>query len=905
MKKKFLLSGLLGLTSMATAATAVVWSDDGATVTKEPAYSYTFDYGDVGASVDTTNVNGAKVLDFVAPAGKTSAGAGYGFGWQQNSTTYKDVPISLSAYKGVCMVYEAEAPFRIDFKQSTITDDNYYGMELPAAAVAKKRFIAFADLAQGWKSTTAKAWAVASQTGVQFSYKNTHASSAKTDNNEVILHSFTLADECVTAAPNLTELFAGYNGGSLELGEGKIHEIVLSEVFEDADGDDLKITVSVTSENNSIIFMNTEKSFTLADVLRFTTAPNPQGPASVVLTATDPTNKSVKFSFTFTTTDVENAPVAKNSSFTVNEDEVLKVGLSNRLTQYGSDADGDDIKLVLVSSTTHGVLDFDEENGLFTYTPDKNYNGYDTLSYKFVEVGNPESESEVALGIIEVKNVNDEPVVDVLAETFTDGEGNGLSFGDTLVVDEDFEPFTVTIPKASFAISDDDGDDDYKILAKASAVFNAALTFDEENYIIEVSAKKDSNGIGRLTLVVADPEVSIPTIIAFVKVNPVADPITPVADSYTVYQDSVNRIPAKTGVMANDLNPDKDTSAVAVLEVPAEHGVVVLEKDGSFIYEPEEGYVGEDAFGYKIESADSAKSKLTIVTLNVLARNKAPKIVDGVLDTVSNRLAALKEDFVSFPTYKKVEMQSWFTDDSTASTALKFTVRSADSLLAPTITSAGILQIKAVKDACGDAVVIVTAADARGATTDLELNASIQCVNDKPVVKKDTLYISEEWTGGKYSLSNIATDVDGDQLIYDIAETATNAEYFEWAVEGDSLELSLKEGAVLKDGYTFVLDVKVADSTMAAAASPTSLATKLTIAVVKDPDAIKPALAHNLQSWQDAIRGSRGMAAVIDMQGRVLWKSALPVSESEVRAAAASIQGRKILKVNQQVYTIK
>lgn len=908
MNKKFAyLFGLFGLATAASAATAVVWSDEeGVKATKVPAYFYTFDYGD-GASIDTTNVNGAKVLDFVAPATKESAGAGYGFGWQQ-SATYKDVAISLSTYKGVCLVYEAEAPFRVDFKQSTITDDNYYGYELKAAATPKKQFIAFSELTQGWKSTTTKSWAAASQTGVQFSYKNTHATSSKLESNAVILHSFTLADECVTNAPNVKEGFAGYNGKSLELGEGKVHEIVLADVFEDADGDDLTITVAITSENKSVVLQDTAKSFTLNDVLHFTTASNPDGPADVVITATDPTKKTAKFSFTFTTTDVANAPVAKNSSFKVNEDEVLKVGLANRLTQYGSDADGDEIKLVLVSSTTHGDLDFDDENGIFTYTPNPNYYGFDTLTYKFVETANAESESNVALGIIEVVNVNDEPSVEVLAEIFTSLAGDELAFGDTIVVNEDFEAFKILVPKSDFAISDDDGEDDYKVLAKASAVFNAELTADEDNYIIEISAKKDSNGVGRLNLVVADPKVSIPTVIAYVVVVPVADPITPVADSYTVLQDSVNTITAKKGVLANDLNPDGDTTAIAVLDVEAEHGKVVLGKDGSFTYEPEAGYVGEDYFGYKIESADGTKSKLTVVTLNVIRRNKAPEIAEGVQDTVSNRMAALKEDFTVPVTYKKTELQSWFIDDSTKSTALKFTVRSDDSMMVPTIVATtGYLQIKPVKDACGDAAVILTATDEKGASTDLVLNATIECLNDKPSVRKDTLYIGEDWTAGEYDLGNVATDPDGDELIFEVAESATNREYFDWSVEGSKMTMTLQEGAVLKVPYTFSFTVRVADPSMAEAEKPTTFSTTLYVIVgtKPDPEAIKPSVALGARSWQGAIQANRGVAAIFDMQGRVMWKSALPVSESEVRNAAASIQGRKVLKVNSQSWTIK
>ena len=57
--------------------------------------------------------------------------------------------------------------------------------------------------------------------------------------------------------------------------------------------------------------------------------------------------------------------------------------------------------------------------------------------------------------------------------------------------------------------------------------------------------------------------------------------------------------------------------------------------------------------------------------------------------------------------------------------------------------------------------------------------------------------------------------------------------------------------------------------------------------------------------WQGAIAADRGVVAMMDMQGRVMWKAKLPVSEADVRNAAAQVQGRKILRVNNQTWTIK
>ena len=65
------------------------------------------------------------------------------------------------------------------------------------------------------------------------------------------------------------------------------------------------------------------------------------------------------------------------------------------------------------------------------------------------------------------------------------------------------------------------------------------------------------------------------------------------------------------------------------------------------------------------------------------------------------------------------------------------------------------------------------------------------------------------------------------------------------------------------------------------------------------------AVAAAKLNWQTAIQASRGAVALFDMQGRVMWKAKLPVGEADVRNAAAQVQGRKILQVNKQTWTIK
>jgi hypothetical protein len=49
----------------------------------------------------------------------------------------------------------------------------------------------------------------------------------------------------------------------------------------------------------------------------------------------------------------------------------------------------------------------------------------------------------------------------------------------------------------------------------------------------------------------------------------------------------------------------------------------------------------------------------------------------------------------------------------------------------------------------------------------------------------------------------------------------------------------------------------------------------------------------------------RGTAKIMDMKGRVVWNAKLPVNPAEVLGASAQVQGRKILRVNNQTWTIK
>ena len=150
-----------------------------------------------------------------------------------------------------------------------------------------------------------------------------------------------------------------------------------------------------------------------------------------------------------------------------------------------------------------------------------------------------------------------------------------------------------------------------------------------------------------------------------------------------------------------------------------------------------------------------------------------------------------------------------------------------------------------------------------------------------------------------FDLASLFKDVDGDTLKYEVTAEQKSDDYIKWTVKGSKLIVSSKDSASLAAGSIVFVNVKASDA-------ETAISTKIAIYAAKAPTTgIAPVIAMPKATWQNAIRANRGAVALIDMQGRVMWKAKLPVSEADVRNAAAAVQGRKILRVNKQTWTIK
>jgi VCBS repeat-containing protein len=104
------------------------------------------------------------------------------------------------------------------------------------------------------------------------------------------------------------------------------------------------------------------------------------------------------------------------------------------------------------------------------------------------------------------------------------------------------------------------------------------------------------------------------------------NPPTATNDSYAVSMNATLNVPAISGVLTNDVDPDGDT-LTAVIDSPAASGSLTLNPDGSFLYIPSPDFTGPDSFTYHANDG-ALDSNPATVTIQVQAGNAFPVAIN-------------------------------------------------------------------------------------------------------------------------------------------------------------------------------------------------------------------------------------------------------------------------------------
>ena len=139
--------------------------------------------------------------------------------------------------------------------------------------------------------------------------------------------------------------------------------------------------------------------------LTYTPAANYFGPDSFTFTVSEGSLTSEPATVLIEVTPVNDAPAAANDAYSTNEDVVLTVAAPGVLGN-DSDVDNPALTAVFVSGPSNGTLTLNAD-GSFSYTPNANFNGTDTFTYR---VSDGTAESGAVTVTLTVTPVNDAPV---------------------------------------------------------------------------------------------------------------------------------------------------------------------------------------------------------------------------------------------------------------------------------------------------------------------------------------------------------------------------------------------------------------------------------------------------------------------------------------------------------------
>ncbi|MBL0048663.1 MAG: tandem-95 repeat protein [Bacteroidetes bacterium] len=296
------------------------------------------------------------------------------------------------------------------------------------------------------------------------------------------------------------------------------------------------------------------------------------------------------------------APTAVDDVFSTGEDNPLSADVSTN----DSDLNGDPLTYSIVTNPTNGAV-LMNANGTFTYTPNLNYNGPDSFTYKVCDNGAP-SLCDTGLVTITVNPVNDSPI----------------AVDDIETTDEDI------FLSSTVATNDSDLEGNTLEFAILFNPLNGLLLLNTDGSY-DYIPNPNFNGSDSFTYTVCDD--GIPSLcdtgIVTITVNAVNDAPLAVDDSFLT---GLN-ILVNGDVSPNDSDIDGDQLTFSVVSNPA-NGIVLFAPDGSFTYTPNLGFTGNDTITYQVcDNGIPSLCDTAIVVIGVNTTNLSPIAIDDAAQT--------------------------------------------------------------------------------------------------------------------------------------------------------------------------------------------------------------------------------------------------------------------------------
>ena len=394
------------------------------------------------------------------------------------------------------------------------------------------------------------------------------------------------------------------------------------------------------------------------------------------------------------------------------EDIALEVDEDSEVdfTLIASDIDGDDLEYNIDQSALNGSVTW--VGNIATFVPDLNFNGNTSFTYTVTD-GFLTNTGVVA---ITVNPINDAPI------------SNDLN----AIIDEDQDAVI------SLDGSDIDGDDITYILVQDSSdgfvsIDGSTATFTPDD---------NFNGTTTFTYLVTDGELTSSTSIVTIIVSPVNDaPVLSSVEDQSIDEDNDLVI----SLSANDVDGDVLTYSASV------DGNSTSSVDGNILtVSPDADYNGSIVVDVLVTDGDLTDSLSFTLVVNPV--NDAP-----ILSVIEDQSIDEDSDLI---------LQLLATDIDTEDLTYSASIDGNGSV---SVVS-DVLTVTPNLNYNGDIEVSVTVSDGQYIDTQ-SFTLSIQPINDAPTVEDIALEVDED---SEVDFTLIASDIDGDDLEYNIDQSALN-----------------------------------------------------------------------------------------------------------------------------------
>jgi ribosomal protein S30 len=493
----------------------------------------------------------------------------------------------------------------------------------------------------------------------------------------------------------------------------------------DADSDPLVYTVVDQPTHGSLTITGPN--------VNYTPDANYNGPDSFTFKANDGTVDSNTATVNITVSAVNDAPVAAAQSVTTDEDTAKAITLA------ATDIDGNTLVYSVVDQPTHGSLTITGPN--VTYTPDANYNGPDSFTFK---ANDGTVDSNTATVNITVSAVNDAPV----------------AAAQSVTTDED------TAKAITLAATDIDGNT--LVYTVVDQPTHGSLTITGPN--VTYTPDAGYNGPDSFTFKANDGTVDSNTATVDITVNAVND--LPVATDQSV---STDEDTAKAITLAAT-DGDGDPLVYTVVDQPT-HGSLTI-TGPNVTYTPDAGYNGPDSFTFKANDG-TVDSNTATVDITVGGTNDAP--------VATGQSVSTDED-----TAKAITLAATDAD----SDPLVYTVVDQPTHGSLTITGPNVNYTPDANYNGPDSFTFKVndgTVDSNTATVNITVNA----VNDTPVATGQSVTTDEDTAK---SITLAATDIDGDTLVYSVVDQPTHGSL---TITGPNVTYTPDAGYNGPDSFTF------------------------------------------------------------------------------------------------------